>query len=86
MNVNFYLLPLWEKADEGSLSAEKDPSSVALRAHLLPQGEKEERNSLILARISQGRKANLHGNMDCPAGNATGRAFTNSFFDPGQPC
>ena len=48
------LLPLWEKVvrtqsapDEGSLSAEADPSPVrdaAHRVHPLPQGERGRRN------------------------------------------
>ncbi len=49
-----FLLPLWEKVawtkstpDEGSVSAETDPSPVAMLTvfaprHPLPQGEREE--------------------------------------------
>src|SRR6266702_8637730 len=54
------LLPLWEKVariarcetDEGSVSADRDPSSAFPSGrHLLPQGEKEEGDQRALRKV-----------------------------------
>src|SRR5258705_12492294 len=70
LEAPFFLLPLWEKVartksvpDEGSASAERDPSpALASLGHPLPQGEREKLTPppRIAARACAGAWKNCH--------------------------